>query len=213
MCALQKKPATTVPLSLVESGLSPDPKKGRPTGRVTKRDWLNAALHLLVSGGVDAVRINDLARQLKVSKSGFYWHFSDRSDLLEAIKRFWIEEFSSQFVEHARARNSPLREKLVALVESVRAKESGKLDLAFASWAQNDASVRVLVDHVRDLRIAFVKELLAETGASEPELTTRARLFVTYFMWSEIMFERGGSALDGEDLNGVLDIIVGASPK
>lgn len=209
---LRKKLATTVPSSLVESEISSDSKRGRPTGRVAKRDWLDAALHLLIHGGVDAVRVNDLARQLKVSKSGFYWHFSDRSDLLEAIKRFWIDEFSSQFMEHARTHKGSLRERLVLLVREIRAKESGKLDLAFTSWAQKDESVRVLVDHVRDMRVAFVKGLLAETGTTDPELTTRAKLFVTYFMWSELMFESGEYELEGEDLNGVLNVITGASP-
>lgn len=206
------KLTTTGPASPVQSKDSASATGGRSTGRVTKRDWLDAGLHFLVAGGVDAVRINDLARHLEISKSGFYWHFTDRSGLLEAIKRYWIDEFSTQFIEHTRTQKGSLRERLVSLVHNIRKKESGKLDLAFASWAQSDASVRGLVDQVRDMRIAFAKEMLAETDAIDPELTTRANLFVIYFMWADNVLERGKDALVGEDLDRVLDIITGAPP-
>jgi AcrR family transcriptional regulator len=180
---------------------------------VGKRDWLNMALQILATGGVDAVRIRDLAQQLKISKSGFYWHFRDRSDLLESLKGYWIDEFSTQFMKNAKRQEGPLRERLISLVQAIRAKKSGKLDLAFVSWAQSDPSVRALVDRVRDMRIAFAKELLAETGVSDPELTTRANLFVIYFMWSDVVLKQGESELVGEDLNGVLDIITGELSK
>ena len=199
--------------STVQHSLVKDSKKdvirGRPTGRVSKRDWLDKALEVFVSGGIDAVRIVDLARHLKIAKSGFYWHFRDRAELLEAMKLYWVDEFSRQFIEGTHAHKGPLRERLVSLIRAIRVKESGKLDLAFTCWAQTDPSVRDLVDRVRDLRIAFVKELLSTTGVNDEELTSRARLFVAYFSWSEVMFESNTDRLVGEDLDAVLDIIVG----
>lgn len=185
---------------------------GRPTGRVTKRDWLDKALEILVSEGIDAVRVVDLARQLNVSKSGFYWHFKGRAELLEAMKQYWVDEFSSEFIAGALVDDRPLRERLIALIGAIRKKQSGKLDLAFTSWAQTDPSVKDIIDHVRDMRITFVKSLLAKSGARDEELNLRARLFVVYFSWSEVMFETKCGELAGEDLNAVLDIIVGADP-
>jgi len=185
---------------------------GRPTGRVSKRDWLDKALEILVSDGIDAVRIVELARQLNVSKSGFYWHFKDRAELLEAMKQYWVDEFSSEFIEDAVADNRPLRERLVALIGAIRKKQSGKLDLAFTSWAQTDPSVKDIIDRVRDMRIAFVEDSLSESGTGVEELNLRARLFVVYFSWSEVMFEPKCSEFAGEDLNAILDIIVGEDP-
>ena len=189
--------------------LAKTPVPGRPTGRVAKSDWLDKALEVLVSDGIDAVRVVELARQLNISKSGFYWHFRDRADLLEAMKRYWVDEFSGQLIDDVNAQNGPLRERLVSLVRGIRAKESGKLDLAFTAWAQKDPSVQELVDHVRDMRIAFVKGLLSETGGGYKKLASRAKLFVVYFSWSEVVFEPKTHGLVGEDLDAVLDIIVG----
>jgi len=184
-------------------------KTARPTGRVSKRDWLEKALEVFVGGGVEAVKVNDLARQLEISKSGFYWHFRDRADLLEAMQLYWVNEFSRQIIEKTYCQDTPLRDRLVSLVKAIRSKESGKLDLAFTAWAQTEPSVRELVDQVRDMRVAFIKELLSETGLGDAEVTSRARMFVVYVSWSEVMFERDGSGLDGEELGMVLDTIVG----
>jgi AcrR family transcriptional regulator len=53
---------------------------------------VRGARRLLLTGGVGAVRINDLARVLRVTKGSFYWHFKDRGELLEALLREWEAE-------------------------------------------------------------------------------------------------------------------------
>jgi len=144
-----------------------------------------------------------------VSKSGFYWHFKNRAELLEAMKQYWVDEFSSEFIADALADDRPFRERLVSLIRAIRKKQSGKLDLAFTSWAQTDPAVQGIIEQVRDMRIAFIKDSLNKSGVTDEELNIRARLFVVYFTWSEVMFESRHGELAGEDLNAVLDIIVG----
>ena len=39
--------------------------------------------------GIEAVRVELLARDLNVSKGSFYWHFRDRNDLLERLLDDW----------------------------------------------------------------------------------------------------------------------------
>jgi AcrR family transcriptional regulator len=65
---------------------------GRATGRVSKRQWLDEAFDMLASDGVDSLRITHLAKRLDISKSGFYWHFENREDLLKEMKTFWVEQ-------------------------------------------------------------------------------------------------------------------------
>src|ERR1700730_5847645 len=45
-------------------------------------DWIRAAFARLATEGIDAVRVELLARDLGVSKGSFYWHFQDREELL-----------------------------------------------------------------------------------------------------------------------------------
>jgi len=203
--------------SPVESCERPKSYGGRATGRVSKRQWLDAALEVLASDGVDAVRIASLARTLNISKSGFYWHFKNRDDLLAEMRSYWIDEFSQQIIDEfdkqiiseVPYQDYLLRERLLTLVWTIRKKQSGKYDLAFTSWAQRDPLVRELVDRVRDMRATFVKRLLAHSGCTGDELESRARLFVVYFSWSEVMFKQTAAGLEGEPLDDILKIIAG----
>lgn len=192
-------------LSPVETG-----KPGRrATGRVSKRQWLDAALEVLAADGVGAVRITALAKTLNISKSGFYWHFKNREDLLAEMKTYWTDEFSQQIISEVLKQEESPEKKLLTTVEMIRNMQSGKFDLAFNSWAQNDPLVRELVDRVRDMRISFIKKLLADTGATGAELEARARLFVVYFSWSEVMFRKTPVGLEGEPLDFIVRIIAG----
>ncbi len=51
--------------------------------------WLQAAHDLLVESGVDAVRIQPLAKRLNIARTSFYWHFKDRETLLAALADRW----------------------------------------------------------------------------------------------------------------------------
>ncbi len=183
----------------------------RATGRVTKRQWLDAALEVLAADGVGAVRITALAKSLSISKSGFYWHFKSRDDLLAEMKTYWIDEFSRQIISEVLEQENAPENNLLKAVEMIRNRQSAKFDLAFNSWAQNDPLVRELVDQVRDMRISFIKTLLAESGCTGTELEARARLFVVYFSWSEVMFRKTPVGLEGEPLDFIVRIIAGSA--
>jgi AcrR family transcriptional regulator len=49
--------------------------------RASRADWFEVALRVLGEEGVQAVRVERLARELGIARSGFYWHFKDRQDL------------------------------------------------------------------------------------------------------------------------------------
>ena len=53
--------------------------------RTSKSEWLEKALEVLEAEGVNAVKIDRLAKLLETSRSGFYWHFKDRQDLLSCL--------------------------------------------------------------------------------------------------------------------------------
>ena len=62
---------------------------------------------------------------------------------------------------------------------------------------------------VTEMRIAFIRNLLAETDCTDTELNARAQLFVVYFSWSEVTFAPTENGLLGEELNEILDIVMG----
>ena len=57
--------------------------------KVTRDDWLNVAMDVLVSDGVEQVKVMNLAERMAVSRSSFYWYFKSRQELLDALLAKW----------------------------------------------------------------------------------------------------------------------------
>ena len=51
--------------------------------------WIGAGLAEIAKHGIDGVRVEVLAKNLGVTKGGFYRRFKDRAALLEGILRTW----------------------------------------------------------------------------------------------------------------------------
>ena len=49
--------------------------------KVTRQDWVNVALDVLIRDGVEQVNVLNLGNRLGVSRSSFYWYFTLRQHL------------------------------------------------------------------------------------------------------------------------------------
>jgi len=56
---------------------------------LTAEDWQEAALNVIAHNGVAGVAVEPLARELGVTKGSFYWHFSNRMDLVKQALMRW----------------------------------------------------------------------------------------------------------------------------
>src|SRR4029078_4672955 len=57
--------------------------------RLSAADWEQAALDVIAEQGVSAGTVEEPARQLRVTKGSFYWHFPTREALLKAALERW----------------------------------------------------------------------------------------------------------------------------
>ena len=51
--------------------------------RLSREDWLTAALHQIAEQGLAGVNIGSLAERLHVTTGSFYWHFGSRDEIIE----------------------------------------------------------------------------------------------------------------------------------
>ncbi len=103
---------------------------------LTPDDWLRAGVVALRRGGVDAVRVEVLARDLGVSKGSFYWHYRDRRALLDALLALWEEE-TTLLIRDAAAGPTPA-DRLTgffALVDASRAYPPDTAIFELARWS------------------------------------------------------------------------------
>jgi AcrR family transcriptional regulator len=66
-------------------------------GALSRSDWVAGARKLLIRSGIAAVRVEPLARKLKVTPGSFYWHFRGREDLYDALLDDWYTANTTSF--------------------------------------------------------------------------------------------------------------------
>jgi AcrR family transcriptional regulator len=155
---------------------SSEPKLGR-------QDWIKAGLAVLAESGVEAVRVEPLAKRMQVTKGSFYWHFKDRNDLLEAILAEWVEIDTQSIIEQVNQLDADPKTKLLRLFELAIADDDltpglsdGSIENAIRAWATNDAKVAAVLEKVDRQRLNYTKDLFLAIGFSETEALVRARL-------------------------------------
>ena len=128
--------------------------------RRTREDWLRAARRALLRGGPAAVRVEALARDLKVTKGSFYWHFRDREALFEALLREWEEEKKSLLFELLRQGDfgESLDRLFAELQRRVLLSERGEWpsDAAIFAWASVSPQVARRANREERKRIALL---------------------------------------------------------
>ncbi len=157
-----------------------DPPAGNV--KVTRDDWLRLALDVLVSNGIDAVKVLRLSRRLDVSRSSFYWYFGSRQDLLDALLAHWDATNTRAIIELARAPQPTITAAVAHVFRAWidPAKFDPRLDFAVREWARHSGPVRRLLDRADDERLQALRTMFARHGYDEAEADARSR--VLYFM-------------------------------
>ena len=150
--------------------------------KVTRQDWLDAATHVLVTDGVERVKILTLANRLDVSRSSFYWYFESRAALLSALLDHWMASNTGALVAHAAQPMATISAAVcnvfVCFVDETRF--NNRLDFAVRDWARRDKDVRQVLAMSDDQRLDALASMFERHRYSKPEARIRAR--VLYYM-------------------------------
>jgi AcrR family transcriptional regulator len=148
--------------------------------------WVEAALDALAEGGIDAVRVDPLAKGLGVTRGSFYWHFKDRDALHQAMLRRWREQANYTVFDRVERSSEPARarlERLLALpYSSPRSARAAAIELAIRLWARRDKQAAKAVRHIDRVRLEYFSKLFQEHGLSKHEARKRAFMFYAALM-------------------------------
>ncbi|MEM6660016.1 MAG: TetR/AcrR family transcriptional regulator [Pseudomonadota bacterium] len=161
-----------------------DPKAEPLVGniKVTRDDWLNVAMDVLVSDGVDQIKVLNLAERMAVSRSSFYWYFSSRQELLDALLARWQATNTVALVAQTEAPAETITGAVCNVHRCVVNTDlfDTALDFAVRDWARKSGKVRRALDQSDARRLEALHAMFARFGYSEIESETRAR--VLYYM-------------------------------
>jgi AcrR family transcriptional regulator len=159
--------------------------KKNEVSRLGQQDWLNLGLKVLAENGVEAVRVEPLAKLLNVTKGSFYWHFKNREELLEAILQEWVSRETESIIEQVEAAGGGASAKLLYLFE-LAIQDDGQVENAIRAWAANDSRVAAILAQVDQRRLDYTKNLFLKVGFAPFEATVRARM-VYYSLIGELV--------------------------
>ena len=150
---------------------------------LTPDDWAFAALRAIASGGVAAVSIEALARELGATRGSFYWHFPHRDAVLVAALELWERRATEAFIEQAQTESDP-RERLRALIRAaIEVDPVPGLEPSITANAAHPAVAPVL-RRVTARRIDYLAHCYAELGATRAVARRRAVVaYSAYLGW------------------------------
>jgi AcrR family transcriptional regulator len=149
--------------------------KKEEIAKLGQQDWIELGLKVLAENGVDAVRVEPLAKLLNVTKGSFYWHFKNRDQLLEALLQEWVSRETDRIIEQTEAGGGDANQKLLRLLE-LAVRDNGQVENAVRAWATNDARVAAILAQVDQRRLDYTQNLFLQVGFTPFEAIVRARM-------------------------------------
>ena len=150
--------------------------------RVTRADWIMVANDVLVSQGIDQVKILALSERLQVSRSSFYGYFKSRQALLDALLDAWREANTRSIVDACAAPADTITGSVCNLFHCFvdGALFDPQLDFAIRDWSRRSGRVRRVVDDADVERLTAVATMFKRHGYAPEDAEIRARIL--YYM-------------------------------
>jgi AcrR family transcriptional regulator len=158
--------------------------------QLDREAWILGAMEILAEEGIAGLRVEVLAKRLKVTKGSFYWHFQDRHDLLMAVLESWKEGRIRDIVKQTRIHPGREREQIQHVIDIYSAGRSRRgmmIELAVRDWARRDPEAAAIVAEVDDMRLRCARELFLACGVPLEEASSRCMLLYAYVFGTSLM--------------------------
>lgn len=185
------------------------PVKSTEKPRLSAQDWADAALASLAEGGISAVAVETLAKRLGVTKGSFYWHFSSRDALIDAMLKTW-EGNDVRTFERSLAIIPDPRDKMRALFRRTRQEIQSHVIFCTLFQTIDHPRVREVMHRVSQRRIDFLRGGFMELGMPPEQAAHRARLtFMSYVGFLQYYQSFKESRMSLEELDAYVDHVIG----
>lgn len=162
--------------------------------QLDREAWVQGAMDVLAEEGIAGLRVEVLAKRLKVTKGSFYWHFQDRRDLLLAVLQVWRDGRVRDIIKQTRAQPGREHEQIHHVIDVYSAGKSRRgmmIELAVRDWARRDPEAAAIVAEVDDARLRCARELFVACGVPLAEASSRCMLLYAYVFGASLMrYER-----------------------
>ncbi len=186
------------------------------TQRLSREDWILAGFRALTVGGVGALRVEAVARDLGTTKGSFYWHFSDPADWRTSMLDYWEDTAFRQIIAALEplAPGLPRLQALVQIATTMNHDPShggAAAEPALRDWARYALDVAEVVRRVDAGRIAYVKDCLRDTARDDDEAIWQAHLIYAALLGLQILPASPGN--DAQTLAKLIALLIATKGK
>lgn len=147
--------------------------------RKTKRDWMMAAMELLIAEGVDGITIDALTKKLGVTKGSFYHHFGDAPNFHVEILAMCLHESTTAVIERVEQAETPYA-KLLSLTHM--AAQIDPIEVAIRAWALRDPDAHTTLIEIDARRMDYIAKLFRDLGVDDATAEHIGRLYYMVFI-------------------------------
>lgn len=154
----------------------------RPQRQTLSREtWIAAARKVLEKRGIAEVKIDRLARQFKVTRGSFYFHFASLDDLRNGLLEEWRRSNCAPFQAMDGGQHVDGLQFFSDIVHVWVDEDpfSPLLDLAVRDWSRTSKQLAREVAAIDELRMSLLIRAFRVMGYGPDESLVRAR--ITYF--------------------------------
>jgi len=155
--------------------------------RTPRSRWIEEGLRALAAGGPDAVRVEALARELGVTKGGFYGHFADRNALLAEMLDAWERMSTEEVIERVEREGGDAHAKLRRAGALTFSSTLLPIDLAIRDWSRRDQAVAERLRRVDNQRMAYLRTLFGAFCPDEDDVEARCMLAFSLLIGNHFM--------------------------
>jgi AcrR family transcriptional regulator len=143
--------------------------------RLTKRDWCEKGLDMLIELGGD-LKIRRVAEALGVTYGAFYHHFSSADEFYRAILKYWRKHLIGGITREHLQHSDP---SLALLMRTLVNRGLPDYDIAIRRWAKSYEPAAREVRKADAFRMGMVAKFLEKRGLDPESAKARGEMIVS----------------------------------
>ncbi len=151
-----------------------------------KIKWIKGGFRALAKGGEGAIRVEAIARDIGVTKGGFYWDFKDLNDFKTAMLDFYQTIGTEAIINNSEKFQTPKEALLFIVNEAIKEPDDElggtKIKLAIREWASRDENARIRIQFIDNLRIETLKSIFQATGMAQKDAARNAQILYSAYI-------------------------------
>ena len=174
--------------------------------RLTREDWVDSAYARFRDGGISAVSVEAVARDMGATKGSFYWHFADRGELVDAVLARWEDLETERLIELVDQVEDPTQRlaKLLEVIAHRTTERSGERTLFAEASALNITDV---VARASERRVSYTAQLLEGVGLEPADARRRAVIVVAAVIGYQQLVSGGWEPGDADEPRALIETL------